>query len=169
MWFDDLRVYQTGEDPVEPEPELPNLLNNGDFETGEYSTDYKTTLTGAGLQVVTDVKHGGAYSLHATGAEKFKFFRQAFTVKPNTDYTMEMWVKAEKQEGAYPGYVQITDGAGSPLSPDNKVKFDLNPDGTWKKVSIAFHSADYTAMSVKVTVEGYKMWFDDLRVYQTGA
>ena len=140
-----------------------NIVSEGGFE--EYTSNaiqYKTMWKVDASAMTSRTAHSGkvSCSFSNTGDGVWKdACTQTVTLRKNTDYTVECWIRPEKDipEGAYVG-VRLPDGTIHDVT-------EALPGDEWSKISRTFNSGDNSRADVFFGVWGgpeMKMLIDDI-------
>ena len=153
-----------------------SLIVNGDFEsTDNFVTD--ETVEGQWFlwqdsqKVIGGYKHGGQSSIRLTG--EGSAVDQKVTLKPNTQYTLSAWVRADRGQGA-----RLRAFLNGGTQQEQKKLFDTTTScyDTWAQYKITFTTdADTTYANVgavrahnTLAVDG-NVWVDDIVISETSA
>lgn len=137
-------------------------IKNGGFETGDDSG----WINGAGFEVSDEDAHSGNYSLRFSGSAWPEFFRD-FTVIPNTDYRLSLWIKDIKSTdiGVY-----IKKVVGGDAANFKSIWVSAGGDG-WKQVKLDFKSPpDVFLMRLALTAGNahVEKYIDDIEIMRPG-
>jgi mono/diheme cytochrome c family protein len=152
-----------------PFKEGANVLANSGFEEAAAGVpvawkeeNYGTAPgnPGSAWQVVGDVKHAGAASLHLEGKGGFteKAMVLKADLKPNTYYRLAAWIRTEELHGR----AFIVDRArGTEIPP-------VSGTTDWREIDMLFNSGDIPRADLHLVfaAEKGKAWFDDVRLIE---
>ena len=150
QYIDDF--YLDGPDPEEPE--YPNLMINPGFEDGQYwpsSIWPEYGSTNYGDISCLDVS-GGQGNVHSgehaimIPANLGTNVTQVVEVKPNSDYTLSVWMKFSAAVGSG-GRIQI-------LGLDSAKYTEPAPSTEWQKYTISFNSGNSSEITVEIVTPG---------------
>ena len=171
FYFDDVSMIVTGSDVSEPEPEpeptYTNLIENGDFETGDFNTGWDQSWYGP--SIVTDIVHGGTYAMKSGNtANQYQTMikTKAITLSANTDYTLTFWHYYDGSASNAGAYVFIKGNGSTDIK---SVTANGTPAGTWQQASVTFNTGSYTSVTLffqnKTASSGGNFYFDDVVLY----
>ena len=118
-----------------------NLLQNGDFETGD--TTGWTNLYGLCTLSMT-AGHTGSYGLSFAGGE-WNQTRQKVSVQANTNYVLTGWAK----DGSSASFL-VKDSSDA----NNIAQISIGSGSEWKKYSVTFNTGDNTSIYVGMMAGG---------------
>ncbi len=138
-----------------------SYLKNAGFEKGNADG----WENGANLSVTEEAAHSGKYSLKYMSSGWSAFF-QDFTVAPNTDYRLSLWIKNINNVDIGI-YIKKVVGGGDEDFVDNWVSAE--GDG-WERITINFTSpADADKMRLSLTADGLsEKYIDDIEIVRIG-
>lgn len=145
---------------------INNLLNNGDFETGDLSG---WSLNPAGsISVSTADTHSGRYAAHITAAAGGR--QDWITVEPGKTYIASAWFKWITMSDDDWGYSRFTVGDDNWQTLAQEANLDQKyPQNQWTKIALTFVpttsriSIDFGIYGPETNVEYF---FDDILVYE---
>ena len=151
-----------GPDPNEPdepaEPE-PNLMNNSGFETGD-KAGYWTEGDASKLSVVTGGNaHSGTYALKLSedGGWGYPRLHQYVDVKPNSDYTLSVWMKfSPPAANKYSGQLRVATESWGQIG-----YIEPAPGDGWQKYTLSFNSGANNRIVISVFNGGLDQYVDD--------
>ena len=143
-----------------------NLLENGDFETGDAQSNPGGWVILEPVELDTEVKHSGASSVKITSTSSLvnNINRQHVRLKPHTSYTLIAWAKVNQVTGrpgaqVYPYEFEGARGGGM-----------LTWQGTheWREQRTVFKTAADVEGRINFRMYGATgtAWFDGLRLVE---
>ena len=144
----------------------PNLITNGDFETGSFADGWDQSWYAPGI--VTDVIHGGTYAMKSTNtASQYQTMikSKAITVEANTDYTISFWYYYEGASTNGGIYLYVKGNGSTNIS---YVAPNATEAGVWKQATLTFNTGSYTSITLffqnKVANTGGTFYIDDVEM-----
>ena len=155
--IDDITMTKVGGGAVPPPPASGNLLQNGDFETGD-TTGWENVWGSNTVSMVAGRDSANALSI-TSGL--WKIVRQKVTVEANTDYVIKVWAKDVKDMT-----LLIKDGADT----TNIKQTTVNGGSNWVETTLELNTGSYTEIFVCFmgNVADSKGTFDDALMYKKG-
>lgn len=143
---------------------LNMLINSGFEENLEYSwSPMNNSFAGFSL---SENAFRGKYSLridsYESGAERYRYIRQTFDVKPNTEYILSFYGKREK-EGASAIYKILTKDLKAVVS-DKFVNGNGDKFNEWGRNCISFNSGNNTELMITFVVNNGAAYVDNIVV-----
>lgn len=177
-WFDKITVEQVKSMPKDAfalddsvVTEQGNLIENGDFESGdEYWSTY-AYVDDTSYFFVDDAvsRHGNKSLCIESTADNDARIIQDITVAPNKYYTVTAWVKTQNVPESTVG--KQCYGATISVMDTTYVSKSCYGSSGWNKLTFSFYTADnQTVVELCFTLGGYgmmnsgKVWFDDITV-----
>ncbi|MBL8993396.1 MAG: carbohydrate binding domain-containing protein, partial [Spirochaetia bacterium] len=115
--------------------------------------------------------HSGKCSalIRHRSTESYSLFRLKFPVKPDTEYTASVWVKADSVAQATSGvsggirlFIEGASGSTLAATPTEKGSFG------WKRISVTFSSGKFSELPILLYLHraSGSVWFDDLELVE---
>lgn len=150
--------------PTTPSPvPIVNLLQNGDFETGNMNN----WQTGAGMAVQTQDVHQGTYAVHQTAPQSAT--QGWINVTPGQTYTVTGWFKWVAMSNNDWGYSRliVQDNTWTDIAGENNID-QTYAQGLWHQIAFSFVP---TTNQVQVIFGTYgpettvDLYFDDIKLF----
>ena len=143
-YFDNVKIEKKASEPEIPdEPEVDNLIPNGDFETGDltgWKSDRGSVVAGAGKD--------GSFGLYAEGGSAYRGANTYFAVEPYTTYIISMDVKSPDGSNALL-FFKPADEDGNPGSA--QISKDAVVQGAdWTHVEFEYATAEEATVYIQL-------------------
>lgn len=167
VWFDYITVKKAGGGDEPDEPSSDALLVNGGFENGSEGWEL-----GSSASITDEDSHGGDYSLKLENPGMWAAAAvQNVSVKPNTEYVIEMWVNRVENKGAMNLFMMDAADNRNLSVVEGQNWFNTNTNG-WEKRTIVIDTGAATEIVLKWSAEAANagiMLVDDMSIAEKNA